>query len=124
MCRPRTLQPTRARTLRRQNGSLKGSFAAQAATWRVCHTRVLSLAWRRRGAAQEQPWGARQRLAGWRRAWQAYLADLPGWRQSAGPCAAALSASDNPPHNKICGVLVVRFWSRPWDCRISVNFRF
>ena len=47
---------------------LPGGGSAQAATWRVCHTRVLSLAWRRRGAAQEQPWGARQRLAGWRRA--------------------------------------------------------
>ena len=87
--------------------------------------RVPSLAsWLRRGAAQEQPWGAFQRLAGWRRAWQAYLADLPGWRQSTGPCAAALSVSDDPSHNKICGVVVVRFWSRPWDCRISVNFRF
>ena len=41
---------------------LPGGGSAQAATWRVCHTRVLSLAWRRRGAAQEQPWGARQRL--------------------------------------------------------------
>ena len=62
----------------------------------VCAARVPSLARRRRGAAHEQPWGARQRLAGWRRAWQAYLADLPGWRQSAGPCAAAMSASDSP----------------------------
>ena len=69
-------------------------------------------AWRRRGAAQEQPWGARQRLAGWRRAWQTYVADLPGRRQFEGPCAAALSASDNPFHNMICGVVVVRFWSR------------
>ena len=90
----------------------------------VCAAPVPSLAWRRRGAAQEQLWGAPQRFAGWRRAWQAYLADLPGWRQSTGPCAAALSVSDNPPHNKICGVVVVRFWSRPWDCRISVNFSF
>ena len=35
---------------------LPAGGSAQAATWRVCHTRVLSLAWRRRGAAQEQPW--------------------------------------------------------------------
>ena len=38
----------------------------------VCAARVPSLAWLRRGAAHEQPWGARQRLAGWRRAWQTY----------------------------------------------------
>ena len=53
---------------------LRAGGSLQAAARRVCRTGAIarpSLAWRPRGAAQEQLWGARQRFAGWRRAWQA-----------------------------------------------------